>query len=109
MIGKFRRRAGAVLVDNFFRGISTTGRLHPRARPQRHSCEVIRDVAYLDDGNPDHRLDVYRPTNRSGPFPTVLYVHGGGFRILSKDTHWILALAVAPRGSPAFNVNYRLA
>src|SRR6185295_2594817 len=58
---------------------------------------------------PEHRLDVYRPTNRSGPFPTVLYVHGGGFRILSKDTHWIMALAFARRGFQVVNINYRLA
>src|SRR4051812_6658630 len=109
MISRFRRRAGAALVDNFFRGISAAGRLHPQARPHRHSCEVIRDVAYVDDGTLEHRLDVYRPTNRSGPFPTVLYVHGGGFRILSKDTHWIMALAFARRGFQVFNINYRLA
>jgi acetyl esterase len=109
MIDRFRRRAGATLVDNFFRGISAAGRLHPRARPHRHSCEVIRDIAYIDDGKPEHRLDVYRPTHRSGPFPTVLYIHGGGFRILSKDTHWIMALAFARRGFQVFNINYRLA
>jgi len=109
MLDRFRRRAGAALVDNFFRGISAAGKLHPRARPHRHSCEVIRDIPYVDDGLPEHRLDVYRPTNRPGPFPTVLYVHGGGFRILSKDTHWIMALAFARRGFQVFNINYRLA
>jgi acetyl esterase len=109
MIARLRRRAGAAIVDNFFRGISAAGRLHPRARPHRHSVEVIPDVAYVDDGTVEHRLDVYRPTNRSGPFPTVLYIHGGGFRILSKDTHWIMALAFARRGYQVFNINYRLA
>jgi acetyl esterase len=39
----------------------------------------------------------------------VLYVHGGGFRILSKDTHWIMGLAFARRGFLVFNVSYRLA
>src|SRR6185369_7165240 len=34
---------------------------------------------------------------------------GGGFRILSKDTHWIMALAFARRGFQVFNINYRLA
>jgi acetyl esterase len=106
---QFRRRVGAAIVDNFFRGISAAGKLHPRARPHKHSVEVIPDVPYRDSGLPDHRLDVYRPTNRSGPFPTVLYVHGGGFRILSKDTHWVMALAFARRGYQVFNINYRLA
>ena len=38
----------------------------------------------------------------------VLYVHGGGFRVLSKDTHWVMALALARRGMLVFNINYRL-
>jgi acetyl esterase len=109
MIDRLRRRAGAAIVDNFFRGISAAGKLHPRARPHKHSVEVIANVPYLNDGLPEHRLDVYRPTNRPGPFPTVLYVHGGGFRILSKDTHWVMALAFARRGFQVFNINYRLA
>lgn len=104
-----RRRAGAVMVDNFFRGLAAAGKLHPRARPARHDVEVVRNLAYLDDGDPDHRLDQYRPTHRSGPFPTVLYIHGGGFRILSKDTHWMMALSFARRGYQVFNINYRLA
>ena len=36
-------------------------------------------------------------------------MHGGGFRILSKDTHWVMALAFARRGFVVFNVDYRLA
>ena len=39
----------------------------------------------------------------------VFYIHGGGFRILSKDTHWIMAMAFARQGYLVFNVNYRLA
>ena len=38
-----------------------------------------------------------------------MYIHGGAFRILSKDTHWIMALAFARAGYVVFNVNYRLA
>jgi acetyl esterase len=39
----------------------------------------------------------------------LLYVHGGGFRILSKNTHWVMALAFARRGFVVFNIDYRLA
>jgi acetyl esterase len=39
----------------------------------------------------------------------VLYVHGGGFRILSKDTHWLFGLMFARRGYVVFNIDYRLA
>jgi acetyl esterase len=107
---QMRRRAGAALVDGFFGGASRLGRLHPLARPERHGVEVVRDVAYAEDGGHDrHRLDVYRPRDVEGPLPVVFYIHGGGFRILSKDTHWIMGLSFARRGFLVFNVGYRLA
>ncbi len=107
-----RRYAGAFVVDNTFRGLSKLGSMLPRARPAKHGVEVLRDLPYLDDGSSDHLLDIYRPLERrpsAPPLPIVLYVHGGGFRILSKDTHWIMAIAFARKGYLVFNVNYRLA
>jgi acetyl esterase len=104
-----RRRAGALIIDNFFRGLASAGKLHPKARPSRHGVEVIPDVAYRSTGRSEHLLDVYRPIDASGPLPVVLYVHGGGFRILSKDTHWLMGLQFARSGYVVFNVNYRLA
>ncbi|MCC6216033.1 MAG: alpha/beta hydrolase [Polyangiaceae bacterium] len=104
-----RQRAGATVVDGFFRGASALGKLHPRARPERHGVAVERDLAYLPTGRREHLLDVYRPLGEDGPRPAVLYVHGGGFRILSKDTHWVMGLAFARRGYVVFNVSYRLA
>ena len=104
----FRRAVGAVVVDGFFRGASRAGSWHPKADPRAHGVERIRDLAYLDDGDRHHLLDVYRPSG-DGPHPVMLYLHGGGFRILSKDTHWIMALSFARRGWLVFNASYRLA
>lgn len=103
-----QRRAGGRGVDAFFRGLSAAGRLHPQADPARHGVEVLRDVPYAGAGCAEHHLDVYRRRGSRGA-PAVLYVHGGGFRILSKDTHWMMALAFARRGYVVFNVDYRLA
>lgn len=102
-------RVGSKMVEGFFWGASRASQIHPLARPERHGIEVIRDVPYLDTGLPEHSLDIYRPANASGPLPVCLYVHGGGFRILSKDTHWIMGLIFARRGYLVLNVNYRLA
>lgn len=106
-----RRRAGRFAADSFFRGAAELGRLLPAARPARHGVSVIRDVPYDDSGVPEHHLDIYRPegTAQGDDRPAVLYVHGGGFRILSKDTHWVFGLAYARRGYVVFNVSYRLA
>jgi acetyl esterase/lipase len=104
-----RIKAGAFVVDNFFRGIARVGRLHPQADPAKHGVEVVRDLPYREGGAIEHLLDVWQPTNVAGPRPIVFYVHGGGFRFLSKDTHWIMALMFARAGYLVFNVSYRLA
>jgi acetyl esterase/lipase len=97
------------VVDGFFKTASAIGRLHPLSNPERHDVAVERDVAYRDTGLAEHRLDVYRPRGVRGPLPVLLYVHGGAFRILSKDTHWVMALAFARRGMLVLNISYRLA
>jgi acetyl esterase len=106
---RIRRRAGSFLVDGFYGGLAGLFRHHPLAQPERYHVEVLRDVPYTASGEPEHLLDVYRPTDREGPRPVVLYIHGGGFRILSKDTHWVMGLAFARRGFTVFNINYHLA
>jgi len=98
-----------MVSEGFFTGLSLAGRVHPAARPKAHGLEVLRDIPYRSSGMTEHLLDVYRPIDRPGPLPVVLYVHGGGFRILSKDTHWVMGLAFARRGYVVFNINYRLA
>lgn len=107
--GRLRRRAGALAVDGGFRLLARLGRLDPRTRPQRHGLLVDRDVDYVGDGLEAHRLDVWRPAAPAGPRPVVLYLHGGGFRILSKETHYVMAIAFGRQGYVVFNANYRLA
>ncbi len=106
-----RRRFGSVLVDNLFRGLARLGELHPRAKLERHRVERLRNIPYRDGDRPEYLLDVYRPNDLAPgeKRPAVLYIHGGGFRILSKDTHWALALSFARRGYVVFNISYRLA
>jgi acetyl esterase len=108
---RVRRKAGKLAVQAFFSGAARLGRLHPRARAEHHGVEVIRDVRYAEGTSPAHLLDVYRPRgHRPGEHrPALLYVHGGGFQILSKDTHWVMGLAFARQGYVVFSINYRLA
>jgi acetyl esterase len=104
-----RARLGRALTDGAWNVLARGSRLLPAARPERHRVTCQRDVPYTGSGARHHLLDVYRPDRGPGPFPVVLYVHGGGFRILSKDSHWVMALAFARRGHLVFTINYRLA
>jgi acetyl esterase len=91
--------------------IARAGRAVPFAHPRLHGVELIRDVPYAQTGRSAHLLDIYRPigVSSAAPRPAVLYVHGGGFGILTKDSHWMLALIFARRGYTVFNISYRLA
>lgn len=106
---RVRRAVGAGVVDGFFGGSARSFRALPLARPSMHGVRVERDLAYGPGGR-DHLLDLYRPARTSqATLPVVFYIHGGGFRILSKDSHWLFGLAYARRGFLVVNVNYRLA
>jgi acetyl esterase len=102
------RRARSFTVETMFHGLASLGALHPAARPARHGIEVERDIVYGDDQR-WHQLDIYRPVHRPGPWPVVFYVHGGGFSLLSKDTHWLMGLVFARFGYLVVNISYRLA
>ena len=77
-------------------------------RPGAFHVAVQTDLRYRDTNDPAHTLDVYMPTRGQKPLPTLLYVHGGGFAMLSKDTHRVMALSYARRGYLVFIINYRL-
>ena len=52
-------------------------RLAAQTPPQ--GVEVREGLPYLDDGHPMHTLNLYRPAGVSGPLPTVVDIHGGGW------------------------------
>jgi acetyl esterase len=106
--GTLWRRARSLTAERLFEGFAALGALHPAARPARHGVEVERDVIYGDDAR-WHQLDIYRPVHRPGPWPVVFYVHGGGFHLLSKNTHWLMGLVFARYGYLVVNISYRLA
>ena len=95
-------------VEAFFKGAATAGGLHPLARPEHHGVRCFRDIPYRRSGHRAHRLDIYSPQGASGA-PVVFYIHGGGFRFMSKESHWVMSLAFATRGYVVVTINYRLA
>ncbi|MBL0210863.1 MAG: alpha/beta hydrolase [Holophagaceae bacterium] len=56
---------------------------------------------------PDHLLDLYRPASGSGPFATVIWIHGGGWREGSR-TQAEQAKRLVCRGYAVASIDYRL-
>ncbi len=103
------RRIRRGVFDNSLRLFSFMRQFSPYQRAARRRCEQIRDVAYRPDGATAHRLDICRPKQRKGMLPVLMYIHGGGFVMCSKETHRGIGLIYADRGYVVFNINYRLA
>lgn len=108
-IERLRRVAGSTVIDGFFKGIARTTAALPQSRPSAHGLRRMRDIRYRSGESSAHLLDVYRPDDDRTGLPVCIYLHGGGFRILSKDTHWMMGLAFARQGYVVFNVDYRKA
>ena len=104
----FHSRLAGKAVEAFFRGAAAAGSLTPLSTPRHHGVERIQDIPYRRSGHPAHRLDIYRPQDCKDA-PVVFYVHGGGFRFMSKESHWLMSLGFARRGYLVVTINYRLA
>jgi acetyl esterase/lipase len=66
------------------------------------------DIAYKDDGNHYHTLDVYYPVRRKPYNPVIVQIHGGGW--MSGDNRFgkRFAYSLAEKGFVVVNINYRL-
>ncbi len=63
------------------------------------------DIAYVPHGHERHTLDIYIPPTK-GPYPLVIWIHGGAFRMGSKSDS--VPLAMLNRGYAIVAINYRL-
>jgi acetyl esterase/lipase len=91
-------------------------RKQPTAK-KPYKVKSIRNITYYkiaDDPDAErHRLDVYRPTAK-GPFPVLLFVHGGAWMYMSKDDvlgllgYGTIARCLAEQGLVVVVPNYRL-
>lgn len=69
--------------------------------------ESIDDVAIATVDGVDITVDVHVPKGK-GPFPVVVFSHGGGWATGSSKTHRKLGFRFAEAGLLLINVNYRL-
>ena len=67
---------------------------------------VHRDIAYVEEGQERHKLDVYAPTNGED-HPVVFWIHGGGWRKGDKAGVQSKPKAFVESGFVFVSVNYR--
>jgi acetyl esterase/lipase len=71
--------------------------------------EVKRDIVYAKHGPREMRLDLYLPpASMQGPYPAVVYVHGGGWRGGNKGAFSRQAAHMASLGFVGACIEYRL-
>lgn len=67
------------------------------------------DLTYADQ-SPSQKLDIYLPPEGDGPFPTIIFIHGGAFIMGDKrDVQLLQAIDGINRGYAVVSVEYRLA
>lgn len=82
---------------------------HAKQNPPQN-IEIISDIAYIDDGNYYHKLDVMYPNNISenDKLPVIIDIHGGGWMYGDKGLNENYCRALADRGYVVLDINYRL-
>jgi len=77
----------------------------PTPSPTPAPYRIIREVAYLPNGGANQKLDIYLPGRGSGPFPTLVAIHGGN----SDKLHLVgLGINMAKKGYAVVSINHRL-
>lgn len=73
------------------------------------NVRVERDLSYKQLEHRDLQLDLFIPKRKSGALlPTVVLVHGGGWRTGSRPLYYPLAIELAKRNFAVATVSYRL-
>lgn len=79
----------------------------PALLPIRTSYTKQTAIQYLNDSNPIHQMDAFLP-NGTGPFPAIIYIHGGGWVAGNRSDFTAIASLYALRGIAGFSIDYTL-
>jgi len=66
---------------------------------------IYKDISYVPNGHKRQKLDLYIP-DEGGPFPLIIWVHGGGYRMGSKEDY--VPFKYLKAGYAIASKNYRL-
>jgi acetyl esterase/lipase len=97
--------------NGMFPGGSPPGGLPPPGDMFLDHSKITRkylDVAYASKSQSE-KLDIYLPEKGDGPFPAIIFIHGGGFLFGDKAENQVKPfIAGLAKGYAVISVNYRL-
>lgn len=90
---------------------SAIAQLSPAASWATHSAneyQVFPNLTYLTASNYDLKLDIYKRRDATGPQPTLIFIHGGGWVAGTKEQSLMAVMPWFEMGWNVVNVEYRL-
>lgn len=103
------KRLALILIATVMLAGLDSGRAQPSSKPSLQpppGVKVYKDLAYVPGGHERQKLDLYVPADGEGPFPLIVWIHGGAWQHGSKEgcvpTPW------AQKGYVVASINYRL-
>ncbi len=73
----------------------------PKAEPEK-----IANIKYVKDGTERQTLDLYLPKSKPGPFPLIIWIHGGSWMYGDKGENCLAARDLSDEFAVA-SINYR--
>ncbi len=101
-VSKFLARA-AVLI-----AVSCLSSLLPKADARAADVVWEENIVYGKGGNDELKLDLVRPAEGKGPFPAMVFIHGGGWVGGNRAGFRGFALQAAQHGYVSMTISYRL-
>ncbi len=78
-----------------------------KQHPDISDLEIIKDIAYIDDGDQGHLFDIYRRKDGSESDPIMINIHGGGLFASYKEVNAHSNYAIAKMGYTVVSLSYR--
>ncbi|TDE01280.1 alpha/beta hydrolase [Flavobacterium hiemivividum] len=81
-----------------------------KIREQKHisAVRVLNDITYTDTKTRPLQLDVFMPNTNKKNYPTIIMIHGGGWKSGNKSHLFPMAEKLAEKGFICVTVAYRL-